>query len=144
MHRRNFLASLGLAIAATAATVSIADVAHAQRPGAGRPGTWELLGTQKVGFIVDRDVIRVGRQEGRFRAIKLRVRGNDIEILDLKVIYANGQPDDLAVRQFIRKGGETRAIDLKGDRRAIREIQMVYKSRPSFRGQATIEVYGLH
>lgn len=142
MLRRTFVASLGLALAA----FGIADVANAQRPGAdrNRPGTWELLGSQKVGFIKDRDIIRVGRQEGRFRAIKVRVRGNDIELLDLKVIYANGQPDDLPVRQFIKQGGETRAIDLKGARRAIQEVHMVYKSRPSFKGQATVEVYGQH
>ncbi len=144
MLRRTFVASLGFAIAAAAATLGSADIASAQRGPGGRPGTWNLLGTQKVGFNVDRDVIRVGRQEGRFRAIKLRVIGNDIELLDLKVIYANGQPDDLAVRQFLRKGSETRAIDLKGDRRSIQEIQLVYKSKPSFKGRATVEVYGQH
>ncbi len=107
-----------------------------------RPGDWELLGEKRVGFIVDRDVIRVGRSEGRFRSIKLRVQDNDIEILDLKVIYANGQVDDLPVRQFIRQGGETRAIDLKGEARAIREIQVLYRSRPSLKGQALLKVFG--
>ena len=144
MRRRTVLAGLGLALAAAVATVGTANLASAQRGPGGRPGTWDLLGSQKVGFITDRDVIRVGRQEGRFRAIKLRVIGNDIELLDLKVIYANGQPDDLVVRQFLRKGSETRAIDLKGDRRSIQEIQLVYKSKPSFKGQATVEVYGQH
>jgi len=147
VQRRKFLASLGLA-AATAASLSTilpVDSANAQRrPPAGRPGTWELLGSQKVSFGVDRDVIRVGRREGQFRAIKLRVQDNDIEVLDLKVVYANGAPDDIRVRQFIKKNSETRTIDLKGGTRAIREIQLTYKSRPSIRGRATVEVYGLH
>ncbi len=107
-----------------------------------RPGDWEVLGEKRVGFLVDRDVIRVGRSEGRFSAIKLRVQDNDIEVLDLKVVYANGQSDTLPVRQFIRQGGETRAIDLKGNARAIREIQIVYRSRPSFKGQALVRVFG--
>ncbi len=141
MYRRTFVASLGLAVIAVAATVNLAS---AQRAPGGRPGTWELLGTQKVGYATDRDVIRVGRQEGRYKAIKLRVRGNAIEMLDLKVVYANGQQDDLQVRSQIRAGGETRAIDLKGERRAIQEVQMVYKSRPNYKGQATVEVYGQH
>lgn len=108
-----------------------------------KPGRdWELLGKQRVGFLADRDIIKVGRSEGRFEQIMLHVRDNDIEILDLKVIYANGQPDDLPVRQFIRQGGQTRPIDLKGQGRAIREIQVIYRSRPSFKGQALLEVYG--
>ena len=63
---------------------------------------------------------------------------------DLKVVYANGAPDDLQIRADIRAGGESRAIDLKGRERAIREVQMVYRSRPTFKGFATVEVWGLH
>ncbi|NJO35630.1 MAG: hypothetical protein HC869_23705, partial [Rhodospirillales bacterium] len=105
---------------------------------------WELLGSKKVGFIVDRDVVHVGRSEGRFRAIKIRVRNAPIYMNDLKVVYANGAPDDLPIRTDIRNGGESRAIDLRGRDRAIREVQMVYRSRPTFQGFATVEVWGLH
>jgi hypothetical protein len=121
--------------------MAVAGPADAQR----RPERgWELLGTKKVGFIVDRDTIQVGRAEGRFRAVKLRVRGAPIHMMDLKVVYANGQPDDLPIRADIRAGGETRAIDLKGRERAIREVQMVYRSKTTFKGLATVEVWGLH
>jgi hypothetical protein len=137
MHRRAFFTTAAAALA----ILAIAGPADAQR----RPERgWELLGTKKVGFIGDRDVISVGRREGKFRAIKLRVRGNAIHVNDLKVVYSNGEPDDLPVRSEIRAGGETRAIDLRGRDRAIREVQMVYRSRPSFRGFATVEVWGLH
>jgi hypothetical protein len=108
-------------------------------PGIGR---WEELGCQRVGFLVDRDVIRVGRQEGRFRAIRLRVEGNRVHVLDLKVVYANGQPDDIPVRAEIRAGGMTRPLDLRGERRAIRQIELLYRSQPSFRGQARLCVDG--
>lgn len=103
---------------------------------------WEQLGCQSVGFATDRDVIRVGRDEGRFSAIRLAVSGNKIYLNDLKVVYANGNPDDLQVRSEIRAGGQTRAIDLKGERRAIRQIEMVYRSQPNFRGQARVCAYG--
>lgn len=109
-----------------------------------RPGAWEQLGCQKVGFIKDKDVINVGRKEGRFTAIRLRVSGNKVHLLDLKVIYGNGQPDDLQVRREIRAGGQTRAIDLKGRDRFIDRIEMTYRSRPSFKGQATVCVEGRH
>jgi hypothetical protein len=103
---------------------------------------WEQLGCQKVGFMADKDVIRVGRSEGRFKAIRLKVSGNKVHMMDLKVIYANGAPDDIPVREEIRAGGQTRALDLKGERRAISRVEMVYRSQPNFKGQATVCVEG--
>ncbi len=99
------------------------------------------LGCRKVGFIKDVDVIPVGRSAGRFRAIQLRVSRNDIEMRDLKIVYGNGQVDDVPVRSLIRAGQATRWIDLKGNQRFIKEVVMTYASRPSFRGQATVCVF---
>lgn len=100
-----------------------------------------LFGAQYVGFGVDRDVIRVGNEIGRFERIRLRVLDNDIYITELKVVYANGETDTLAVNANVPKNSRTNWIDLKGDR-FIKEIQLVYRSKPSFRGQARIEVFG--
>jgi hypothetical protein len=99
---------------------------------------WERLGCQKVGFITDKDVIRVGRGEGRFKSIRLQVSGNKVYMDDLKVIYANGEPDDISVRSEIRAGGQTRPLDLRGERRAIKQIEMKYRSQPNFKGEATV------
>jgi hypothetical protein len=99
---------------------------------------WERLGCQKVGFITDKDVIRVGRGEGRFKSIRLQVSGNKVYMDDLKVIYANGEPDDIPVRSEIRAGGQTRPLDLRGERRAIKQIEMKYRSQPNFKGEATV------
>ncbi len=103
---------------------------------------WELLGTSKVGFLADKDVIQVGRKDGDFSKIKLRVKGNDVEFMDVNVVYGNGAKDDIRVRNRIRAGGETRAIDLKGGDRFIKRVEFVYKSKPSFKGQATVELWG--
>jgi hypothetical protein len=111
--------------------------------GRDRDEAWELLGQQSVGFGVDRDVIRVGRREGRFEKIALGVKDNDVEILDLKVFFHRGPPQDVRVREFIRRGGRTRPLDLVGGDRVIDRIEIVYRARPSFRGRATVEVYGL-
>jgi hypothetical protein len=119
----------------------IASDAMAQKRGP----AWSVLGCRNVSFIgKDRDVIKVGRKEGRFRAIRLKARGNDVEMLDLKVIYANGAPDDIPVRKHIRAGSQTGPLDLKGRDRAIDSVEMVYKSRPNFKGLATVCVDGLH
>jgi hypothetical protein len=119
---------------ATLACIGLAPAAAQAR--------WEQLGCQKVGFLVDKDIVRVGRSEGRFKAIRLKVSGNKVHMMDLKVIYANGEPDDIQVREEIRAGGQTRPLDLKGERRAIRQVEMVYRSQPNFKGQATVCVEG--
>lgn len=125
---------IGLSLAATDASAQRRD----------RGDRWDQLGCQKVSFIgKDRDIIRVGRREGRFKAIRLSARGSDVEMLDLKVIYANGEPDDIPVRSMIRAGSRTKPLDLKGRERAIDRIEMVYRSRPSFKGQATVCAEGL-
>jgi hypothetical protein len=129
---------LGVIAATLLCTGLIAADAQAQR------GRWVDLGCKQVNFIgADRDVIHVGRREGRFKAIRLEARGNDVEMLDLKVVYANGAPDDIPVRSLIREGTRTRPLDLRGRERAIRQIEMVYRKPLNFRGKATVCVEGL-
>jgi len=131
------ISAIALALACAAA---LAADAHAQRRG----DNWVELGCQQVSFIgKDRDSIRVGRREGRFKAIRLEARNNDVEVLDLKVVYSNGAPDDIQVRSNIRAGSRTRPLDLKGRDRAIQQIDLVYRSRPSFKGLATVCAEGL-
>lgn len=106
--------------------------------------TWVELGERVVAFGADRDVIAVTRREGTFRRIKLKVEQNGLELLDLKVHYANGDTEDVAVRQRIADGGETRTIDLKGGDRAIQKIELVYRTGPKRReGKARVVVLGL-
>lgn len=116
----------------------LAVVAAGPGPGPGPGRAWVPLGCQRVGFNVDRDVIRVGRREGAFRAIRLQARGNDIFMYDLKVVYGSGAPDDIPVRAEIRAGTTSGALDLKGDRRIIQRVEMIYRSRPNFRGHAEV------
>ena len=128
--RRTCVAIAALAVAGTAASQS----AWADK--------WEELGCQKVGFLIDRDVVKVGRHDGRFKAIRLEVSGNTVYMEDLKVVNGNGVPDDIPVRSEIRDGGQTRALDLGRDR-AIDRVEMVYRAQPNFKGSAKVCVYGL-
>jgi CBS domain-containing protein len=116
-------------------------VATPTTPGQATAGGDVLFGAQYVGFLTDRDVIRVGNEIGKFAKIRLRVLENDIHINEMKVVYNNGESDTLAVNADIPKNSRTNWIDLRGDR-FIKEIQLVYRSRPNFNGQARIEVFG--
>jgi hypothetical protein len=126
------------------AVFGLRDFAPPPPPPAPPPpmGYWEELGCSKAGFLPDKDTIRVGRREGRFSAIQLRVTGNKVHILNLRVVYERGPPDDIEVRSEIREGGETRPLDLRGERRAIDRIELVYLAQPNFKGSARVCVFG--
>lgn len=111
--------------------------------GPGPREQWDLLAEQSVGFGVDRDVIRVGRREGRFSALALEVRDNDVEILDLNVIFDRGPPQNLRVREKLRAGARTRPIPLAWGDRRIDRIEITYRARPSFKGRAKVSIFGL-
>ena len=69
--------------------------------------------------------------------------GNDVRVEDLKVVYANGRPDDIRVRSELREGSETRPLDLKGRDRGIDRIELVtkrdYKGRGKGRAKVCVE-----
>jgi hypothetical protein len=133
------LKSVAIAAVLVSAGLLAAPDAQAQRR-----GDWVQLGCKDVNlFGRERDSISVGRREGRFRAIRLSARGNDVEMVDLRVIYANGDPDDIPVRQWLRQGSQTRPLDLRGRERSIRRIDMVYRTKLNFRGRATVCAEGL-
>ena len=100
-----------------------------------------LFGTQDVGFLVDRDVIRVGPEIGKFDRIRLRVLKNDIFITELKAIYDNGDSETLLKDAKIGSDRKTDWIALK-NKGFIKELQLVYHSKPDFKGQARVEVFG--
>ena len=67
----------------------------------------------------EREVINVGGREGEFRGIRFEVRQSDVEVLDLRIVYGNGQTEDVRVRQLFRAGSSSRVIEL-GSARAAR------------------------
>ncbi len=78
----------------------------------------------------------------RGSAIQLRVSGATVYMQDLKVVYDRGSPDSIPVRAQIRAGGETKPLDLRGDRRHIKLIELSYGSKPTLRGQPVVCVFG--
>jgi hypothetical protein len=129
-----------LALASMLATDALAQRFERERERGERRdrGEWVELGCKEVSLRVDRDVVPVGRREGRFSAIRLYARGGDVEMLDLKVIYANGDPDDIRVRRILERGERTRPLDLRGRARTINSIQMVYRALPNRRDREPI------
>jgi hypothetical protein len=111
--------------------------------GGGGGGDWVRLGCKDVRFLIDRDTLKVGRQEGRFTAIRIKVRRAPVEMFSLRVTFANGSRMDLPVRELIAPGGGSRPIDLPGNNRGIERIEMLYRSMPTMAGTAEVCIDGL-
>ena len=103
---------------------------------------WEQLGCKSVGFGIDHDVIPVGRREGQFTALKLRVKDAPIEIFNLSAVFGNGARQDIKVKSVIPSGGETRVLDLAGNARGLDRVEILYRSIPTFKGKAALCVDG--
>ena len=66
---------------------------------------------------------------------------NDIFITDLKAVYDDGDSETLLTDAKIDTNRKTDWIPLKR-KDFIKEIQLVYRSKPDFKGQARVEVFG--
>ena len=104
---------------------------------------WKLLGTKKVTFRTERDVITVGADEGIFKKIKLTVKNSGVKFKDMKVHFANGDIVDVQIRRVIPKGGETRIIDLPGNNRIIKKVVFWYESTKKNPKRATVRLFGI-
>lgn len=102
---------------------------------------WKFIGDKKVNFLIDRDVIHV-RGIDSYRQIKLKVTGGPVHILDMDIHFENGDKFDVAIRNRIPKGGESRLIDLPGGSRRIRKIEFLYETRGFLKGRARMAVWG--
>ena len=58
------------------------------------------------------------------------------------VVYDNGEPDNIDVRQNIPQGGESRVLDLRGGKRSIRKVEFWYDTKGVLRGKAKVQLWG--
>lgn len=106
-----------------------------------KPG-WHKIGETTVGFKTDRDVIKVWGADN-FKAIRLKATDAPVHIENLQVVYENGDPENVPVRFDFKKGGQSRRIDLKGYSRRVKQIELVYRTVPNWKGdRAHIEIWG--
>ena len=91
-----------------------------------RAPAWVELGCHRVGFLETNDVIRVGRREGAFRALKLTVEDSTLRLNRVRVVFADRSVQTFDVRSAIPAGSETRSIDLDGRRRTIEHVELEY------------------
>jgi hypothetical protein len=129
--------SLAFLLVALVLAAGLADAAQRSRDN----GDWELLGRTQVDFKKDRDRIQVGKKEGTFNRLEIRVEGGDVEINRMVVTFGNGEKFEPNLKHRFEEGSRSKAIDLPGDRRAIKQIDFNYRSVDRREGKATVAVY---
>ncbi len=103
---------------------------------------WELLGTRKVDYKLDRDIIPVTLRKDSFRALKLVVKNGGLNMHKCIVHFENGTREELAVRHNFLRRSSSRTINLPGNKRFIEKIEFYYDSKNRSRHRAEIMVYG--
>jgi hypothetical protein len=103
-----------------------------------------FLGEQTVGFSTDRDIVNVPQSEEglrrRYRVLHFVTERNDVHFISVTLHFANGYTEDYAINKTVAPGTDI-PIELRGERAFIKQIEMVYRANPSFRGQAVVKVY---
>ena len=112
----------------------------ARRP---RVRGWELLGTRTVTDWADHDVIAVTAAKGTFRRLQVQVEGRAVQFREMKIHFANGETQNVELRDVIPAGGESRIIDVEGPGdRVIRSIEFRYDAQSLGGKRAVVKVYG--
>ncbi|MFL6203632.1 MAG: hypothetical protein ACJ76J_31065 [Thermoanaerobaculia bacterium] len=140
MKARNQLRLTALALAALFLVALAAD-ARPRRERVDRH--WESLGTLTVSDAKDHDVLAVTRAQGTFRSLKLEVQVRAVQFRSMKIHFANGETQDVELRDVIPAGGESRVIDVEGvGDRVIRSIEFTYDAQSLGGKKARVRVYG--
>jgi len=102
---------------------------------------WDKLGERWVHGRADRDVIHVGRKEGRFSRIQIVVEHSALEMRDVLIVFGDGSTYSPPTRLVFEPGSTTRVIDLPGGARVIRRVEFRYGNLPGG-GRAQVELWG--
>ena len=102
---------------------------------------WRLLGDGWVAGQFAREVIRIGKYEGRVARVMLVVTDSHLEVGDVVIQFGNGQRWSPGLRNSFADGSRSRAIDLPGHVRFIRGVELVRGAVPPGT-RAHVELWG--
>jgi hypothetical protein len=105
---------------------------------------WALLGSRMINYALAHDEIMVTRAEGVFSAVQLRIKRSPINMHKMVVHYGNGEVDEIALRENFRAGGQSRVIDLPGNKRVIKKVVLWYDTKNPANDKGVVELWGRH
>lgn len=102
---------------------------------------WRLMGDAWVAGQFERQIIRVGKYEGRVARVMLVTTGSNLEVGDVVIQFGNGQRWSPGLRHSFGDGSRSRGIDLPGHVRFIRGVELVHGA-VSPGGRTHAEIWG--
>ena len=102
---------------------------------------WRLLGDTWVTGQFQREIIRVGKYEGRIARVMLVFTHGNLDIGDVVIQFGNGQRWSPGLRNSFGDGSRSRAIDLPGHVRFIRGVELV-RGAVAPGGRVHAEIWG--
>jgi hypothetical protein len=103
---------------------------------------WIHLGDKHVDGKSDHDKISIGRSEGTFRQLQIRVKDAPVNFQRVVVHFANGEDEELQFRELIVAGGQTRPLDLRGNNRVIKSVDFWYERAHWVSRRPTVRLFG--
>jgi hypothetical protein len=108
---------------------------------------WVLTGTQTASmFRRDNDEYQVGERFGRVKRVRMFVRNGEVDIRSVTFTFGNGDTQRVDFRQTLGRNQTSQEIVLPGrpgsnEGRRIQTIRLEHQSKPSFGGEAVVEVW---
>lgn len=125
-------------------SISFASNPETTRLQGEQAGEWEKLGSRVVDMKADHDVIMVTAKEGAFTKVRLRIMKAPIHLLNINIVFRNGDNKNVVFNKKFAAGSFTRVIDLPGNKRIIKSVKLNYKSIPAGKGRSVITLFGKH
>jgi hypothetical protein len=105
------------------------------------PLAWHFIGDKWADFGVDRDVLVVTGND-IYSKLKLKITAGPVHIMDMDIVFENGEQINVPLKNRFRQGQESRVIDLPGANRRIKRIEFVYSTIGRAKGRSRIAVWG--
>lgn len=103
---------------------------------------WEVLASNKVDFVKDKDVIDVKTKE-KYTALRFRVEDHDIHISELAIYFSNGDKLEPSIDETIKAGESSKYIEIGEEGRYIDHIEFKYRTTGSIlKGRGDVLVLG--
>lgn len=102
---------------------------------------WRFLGDTRIRAGQDHEKLQIAGQQGAFRAVQLRMSGDDFFCQKLVVNYGDGSSEELPIGGRISAEGRDRVIDFGGGAHVLKSIEFWY-FRESWEHAPHVTLYG--
>jgi hypothetical protein len=103
---------------------------------------WTLLAKQEADLVADKDRVRVGGKQGRFKELRVAVEGAPVTIEEIIVTFGNDKQFRAKLGKEIKARSASQTIDLPGETRVIKNVEFVYRTSGGKGGKGTVLLYG--